>query len=94
MQCCEVLEKMRENGIPTMCSAGGLLALILTIKGNTKISANANELMDLMVGYLLTSIFLMRYEATHQLRVREIERREGNLRRVGKVCKTIVLKEN
>lgn len=77
-----------------MCSAGGLLALILTIKGNTKISANANELMDLMVGYLLTSIFLMRYEATHQLRVREIERREGNLRRVGKVCKTIVLKEN
>ena len=66
MQCCEVLQKMREYGIPTICNANGLLTLTLVIKGNTKISVNVNELIDWTVGYLLVSIFLVRYEATHQ----------------------------
>lgn len=64
------------------------------MKGNTKINANANELTDLAVDYLLTSVFLMSYEAPHQLRVKEVERMEENLRRVGKASKKIVLKEN
>lgn len=56
---------MRENGIFIMCSVGGFLVLIFTIKGNIKISVNVNELMDLMVGYLLIFIFLMRYEVIY-----------------------------
>ena len=63
-----------------------------TFKGNTKI--NANELMGLAVNYLLTSIFLMRYESIHQLSLREAERMEENLRRVGKASKKMVLKRN
>ena len=63
------------------------------MKGNTKINANANELTDLAVDYLLTSVFLMSYEASHQLRVKEVERMEENLR-VGKASKKILLKEN
>ena len=60
MQCSEVLEQMRENGIPTMCTVNSFLTLTLETKRNTKVSANANELMDLTVSYLLTSIYLMR----------------------------------
>lgn len=55
---------------------------------------NANELMNRTVDYLLASIFLIRYEATHQQRAREVERVERNLRRVGKAFKKIVIKEN
>ena len=53
-----------------------------------------NELMGLAVDYLLTSIFLMRYESTHQPRLREAEKMEENLRRVGKASKKMVLKAN
>lgn len=56
----EVLEKMRENIIPTICRANSLLTLRLTIKGNEKISSNANKLINLRVGHLLTSVFFMR----------------------------------
>ena len=44
--------------------------------------------------YLLTSVFLMSYEAPHQLRVKEVERMEEHLRRAGKASQKIVLKEN
>ena len=50
--------------------------------------------MGLAVNYLLTSIFLMRYESIHQLSLREAERMEENLRRVGKASKKMVLKRN
>ena len=50
--------------------------------------------MGLAVDYLLTSIFLMRYESTHQPRLREAEKMEENLRRVGKASKKMVLKGN
>lgn len=58
MQCCEVLEQMRENGIPTMCNVNSFLTLTLETKRNTKISANANELMDLTVK-LFTDFYLL-----------------------------------
>ena len=61
-----------------MCDISCFLTLTLKIKRNIKISANANELMDLIVSYLLTSVFLMRYEATHLLRTRKVERIERN----------------
>lgn len=87
MQCCEVLEKMRENGIPTIGNANGLLILTLVIKENTKISVNVNELMDWTVGYLLISLFLVRYEVTHQLTAKKAETTEGYLRKVENVFK-------
>lgn len=74
---------MRENGIHTMCNVNSFLTSILKTKG--KISANANELMDLTVRYLLTSICLMIW-GDHLLRAREVERIEGNLRRLEKIC--------
>lgn len=45
----KLLEKMRENGIPTVCTTNDLLTLTHVTEGNTKISANANEVMDLTV---------------------------------------------